>query len=98
MAPASPPSCWFSYLAWYWYPAALGGVTAGPGGGSLIGFSATVSTWLQGNTTLVVALAVVAVLAVAAVALRHRLRTRTTARNAVTDCCASSAGEPVGSE
>ncbi|GHE39215.1 cytochrome c biogenesis protein CcdA [Streptomyces lavendulocolor] len=65
-----------AYLAWYWYPAATG-ATATPSGGALNQFSATVSTWLQGRTTLVTALAAAAVLLVAALAIRHRLHTRT---------------------
>lgn len=93
-----------AYLAWYWYPAATGGVTATPSGGGLTGFSATVSTWLQGRTTLIAALAAAVVLLVTALALRHR--TRAIGRHATTpasgpaeaapECCApEAAAQPV---
>ncbi len=61
-----------AYLAWYWYPAATGGHVTG--GNGLVRASVTATTWIQGRTTLLAAIAVVAVVAIMAAALRYRLR------------------------
>jgi cytochrome c-type biogenesis protein len=61
------------YLAWYWLPAVAGNGTTGS---TAVGrFSAAVTTWLQGHTGTVAALAVGAVLAAAAGAWRYRRST-----------------------
>ncbi len=61
-----------AYLTWYWYPAATGGHVTG--GNGLVRASVTATTWIQGRTTLLAAIAVVAVVAIMAAALRYRLR------------------------
>ncbi|EGX57718.1 cytochrome c biogenesis protein transmembrane region [Streptomyces zinciresistens K42] len=71
-----------AYLAWYWYPAATNGTVSTSGGG-LARFSASVSTWVQAHTTLLAVLAAIVVLAVTALALCHRIRSRSRVRTTV---------------
>lgn len=61
-----------AYLAWYWYPAAANGRRRS--GNSLAHVSATATTWIQGRTTLITALAATTVLAVTTAAIHYRLR------------------------
>lgn len=63
------------YLAWYWYPAATGAAPATSGW--LVGLSAAASSWVQGHTTLLAALVLLAVVAVIALAVRQHKRART---------------------
>ncbi|WP_136246315.1 cytochrome c biogenesis CcdA family protein [Mycobacterium intracellulare] len=78
-------------LAWYWLPAAAGN---GATGSTAVGrFSALVTTWLQGHTSIVAVLAVGAVLAVAAGAwpyrrsTLHRSEATLAADSAASGCC-----------
>ncbi len=64
-----------TYLAWYWYPAAANGNGHRRSGNSLAHASATATTWIQGHTTLITALAATTVLAVMTAAIHHRLPT-----------------------
>lgn len=79
------------YLAWYWLPAAAGNATTGST--AVARFSAAVTTWLQGHTSTVAAVAVGAVLAAAAGAWRYRRSTlyrsepTLTADSAPSGCC-----------
>jgi cytochrome c biogenesis protein CcdA len=78
------------YLAWYWLPAVDG---HGATGSTAVGrFSAPVTTWLQGHTSTVAALAVVAVLAVAAGAWRYRRSPLHRSEPTLTADCAPSGG------
>jgi hypothetical protein len=63
-----------AYLAWYWYPEAVGGPTAAARTGGLASLAAGASNWIQGHSGLVLVLALVASAAALAVALllRHR--------------------------
>lgn len=79
------------YLAWYWIPAAAG--NGATGSTAVARFSAVVTTWLQGHTSTVAAVALGAVLAAAAGAWRYRRSTlyrsepTLTADSAASGCC-----------
>jgi cytochrome c-type biogenesis protein len=76
-----------AYLAWYWLPAATShGTTAST---ALARVSAWLTTWVQGHTSTIVALAVGAVLAVAASTWRYRRAGRRTSAEATAVACCS---------
>ncbi|MEL5954097.1 hypothetical protein AADR41_04815 [Streptomyces sp. CLV115] len=65
-----------------------------PPSGGLARFSAAITSWLQAHQSAVAVLAVLAVAAVVALAVRHRLRTRTTAADRHPTNTAASAAAP----
>ncbi|MTB73053.1 MULTISPECIES: cytochrome c biogenesis CcdA family protein [Micrococcales] len=71
-----------AYLAWYWFPAATSDapVAAGRTGG-LTGLSATVSSWVQEQTSLLTLLAAAAVVLALALGILQRRRMRAPRRD-----------------
>lgn len=74
-----------TYLAWYWYPAAVHGSSAN--GNGMAGFSAATSTWVSDHIALVAVTAVAVVLIVAAAATGCRRHDARSPLQSESNCC-----------